>query len=58
MKEKKRWKGKDSEYDYKTVYRLRDKSGVKGREKLKKREKETVEVFICLHINCVSVMLC
>lgn len=48
MKGKKRW---ESEYDDKTVYRLRDRSGVKGREKLKKREKETFEVYIYLHIN-------
>lgn len=47
-------KGKDSEYDDKTVYRLRDRSGVEGREKVKKREKETFEVYIYLHINlCV-----
>lgn len=47
-------KRRESEYDDKTVHRLRDRSGVEGREKLKKREKETFEVYIYLHINlCV-----
>lgn len=37
---KKRYgKNKDNEYDDKIVYRPRDRSGVKGKEKLKKREK-------------------